>query len=166
VQTYRGQNPQTLFLLFWSTKNILNSSPNASNIAKISQFDKRVGKIWGVWCKGGSVFGDKWMKTNYEFELKIFDSCIFISGIQRSFVKPYLMHSSSFKSLNMDSKWERYEGETRKRSKAIFSKKLKQTITQTFPRVFCVTPLLLKLKNTFVTLQFLHPMTKFFVQFG
>jgi hypothetical protein len=28
------------------------SSFNASNIAKICQFDKGVGKIWGVWCKG------------------------------------------------------------------------------------------------------------------
>jgi hypothetical protein len=68
------------------------------------------------------MFGDKWMKTNYEFELKIFDCCIFISGIQRSFVKPYLVHSSSFKSLKMDSKWERCKVKLERGLKLFFSK--------------------------------------------
>jgi len=30
------------------------------------------------------------------FDLKIYDHCIFALGIQRSFVKPYLVHPSGF----------------------------------------------------------------------
>jgi hypothetical protein len=55
------------------------------------------------------------------FELKIFDHCIFPSWIQRSFVKPWLGHSSSFKSLKMDLKWGKYGAQTREGSRAIFS---------------------------------------------
>ncbi len=45
-------NPHTLFLCFWSSKNICSSPPSASNDVKIAQFSKRLGKIWCVWCKG------------------------------------------------------------------------------------------------------------------
>jgi hypothetical protein len=33
-------------------RNICSHSTNNSNIAKIVQFNKGMGKIWGVWCKG------------------------------------------------------------------------------------------------------------------
>ncbi len=48
-------NPHTKLFLWLrrSSKNICNSSPTtASNVAKIVQFGKAMGKIWGVWCKG------------------------------------------------------------------------------------------------------------------
>jgi len=45
-------NPHTLFLYFFSWKNICNPPPTISNTAKIAQFAKGIGKIWVVWCKG------------------------------------------------------------------------------------------------------------------
>jgi len=45
-------NPHTLFLYFWSSKNICNLTFSSSNITKIAQFGKGMGKIWNVWCKG------------------------------------------------------------------------------------------------------------------
>jgi hypothetical protein len=51
LRSQKRLNPHTLFLWFWSSKNICSSSPNASKAAKISQFSKGMGKIWGVWCK-------------------------------------------------------------------------------------------------------------------
>jgi hypothetical protein len=40
-------NLHTLFLWFWSSKNICSSSPSASKAAKISQFSKRNGQDMG-----------------------------------------------------------------------------------------------------------------------
>jgi len=48
--TQHQLNPHTLFLCFWNSKNICNSSPSISNVKKIAQFDKKMGKIWDVWC--------------------------------------------------------------------------------------------------------------------
>jgi hypothetical protein len=35
-----------------NSKNICSPAPIVSNDVKFPQFDKRMGKIWGVWCKG------------------------------------------------------------------------------------------------------------------
>jgi len=51
-------NPHRLFSFFWSSKNICSLSSSAPTLAKIAQFGKGKGKIWGVWCKGGSMLGD------------------------------------------------------------------------------------------------------------
>jgi len=41
-----------IFFFFWSSKNICNPLPSPSNATQIAQFDKRMEKILGVWCKG------------------------------------------------------------------------------------------------------------------
>jgi hypothetical protein len=61
-----------------------------------------MGKTWDVLCKRVQclVMGD--LKQIKDFKLTILDHCIFAFGIQRSFVKPWLMHPSSFKPLKTD----------------------------------------------------------------
>jgi hypothetical protein len=51
IGTQRKLNPHTLFLCFWSSKNIYNPPLSVSNATKNVQFNKRMRKIWGVWCK-------------------------------------------------------------------------------------------------------------------
>jgi hypothetical protein len=48
----RRLNPHTLGIWFSGSKNNCSSPPSASKLAKIAQFNKRMKKIWGVWCKG------------------------------------------------------------------------------------------------------------------
>jgi hypothetical protein len=57
-------------------------------IANISQFDKGMGKIWCVWCKGVQCLVMGEFKQIKIWSLKYFDHCIFASGMKRSFVKP------------------------------------------------------------------------------
>jgi hypothetical protein len=56
-------------------------------LQKLFNSIKKRERYGGVWCKGGSMFNDRWIKTNQDFELKILDCSIFAFEIQRSFVK-------------------------------------------------------------------------------
>jgi hypothetical protein len=51
IGTQTKSHPHTLFLCFWSSKNIYNPPPNVSNATKNVQFNKKMGQIWDVWCK-------------------------------------------------------------------------------------------------------------------
>jgi hypothetical protein len=45
-------NPYTIFFCFSSSINICSPPPSASNVAKIAQFNKEIGKLRGVsWNK-------------------------------------------------------------------------------------------------------------------
>jgi hypothetical protein len=51
IGTQRKSNPHIFFLCFWSSKYIYNPPLNVSIATNNVQFNKRMGKIWGVWCK-------------------------------------------------------------------------------------------------------------------
>jgi hypothetical protein len=57
-------------------------------LQKIAQFYKGMRKIWGVWYKRVQCLAMGELKQIRILSLKMFDHCIFIFGIQRSFCKP------------------------------------------------------------------------------
>lgn len=96
LRTQRRLNPHTLFLYFWSWKTISDPSPSTSYIAKIAQFNKRMGKISNVWCKG--------VQCSMMVELKqitISSTKFLCISEAKKFVNPWLVHKSGFKSLKV-----------------------------------------------------------------
>jgi hypothetical protein len=51
----RRLNTHTLFVRFLSSNNICKPSHNVFNVAKIVQFNKRMGKIWVFNVRGFNV---------------------------------------------------------------------------------------------------------------
>jgi len=52
LRIQKRSNPHTLFFYLWTSHNICSPPSSPSNIAKIVEFNKRMGKIWGVWWNG------------------------------------------------------------------------------------------------------------------
>ncbi len=106
------------------------------------------------------MFGGGWIKTNQDFELQIFDHCMFAFGIQESFVMPLVGATHHVLNHSKQTRNEMREiwGQIQRRVQSfLFPKKLKQTITHPLPCVFSFAS---GAQRTFVTLQFAHPMTQ------
>jgi hypothetical protein len=124
--TQRRLNPCTLFLCFWSSKNICSPSPSTSNIKKIAQFHKRMGKIWGVWWKG--VQGLMISELQHIKILSLKSSILYFC-LQKTNKFYKALVGTPIRFLITQNKRERYEAITKEGSKDIFSNLLKQTIT-------------------------------------
>jgi hypothetical protein len=104
-----------LFLCFSKSKNICNLSPNAFNVTKNAQFDKKLQNIWGVWCKGVQCSVISELK---EIKISNLKSWVITFEIERSFVKPYLCTHH----VPNHSKWTKYEVGIKEGSRTIFVK--------------------------------------------
>ncbi len=86
LRIHRKFKPHTLY---WNSKNICSLSASALAVANFAALDKRMGKTWGVLCKGVQYLMMGEVEQIEISSLKIIDLYIFAFGIiQRSFVKP------------------------------------------------------------------------------
>jgi hypothetical protein len=131
----KRSNLHTLFFCFGNSKNICNPSPSAFNVTKNVQYDKKLQKIWNIWCKGVQCLVINELKqikiSSWKFWIVVFE-------IERSFVKPYLC---THHVLN-HSKWKRYEVGIKEGFKIIFVKTFEIIYHLSFSCVFFCTTLL------------------------
>jgi hypothetical protein len=68
-------NPYTFSLCFSSPKNICSPPPSLSKLAKLAQFDKEMGKLWG--CKGAQC-----SMMDESKQIRILNLKLFFHGIK------------------------------------------------------------------------------------